>query len=860
MKRYARLIAFLFALAALFQSCGSEPQTLPVFQSSSLDSGWLCGNLRDTALMKTDLPGSVQGTMERNGVLPDAFFANNAEQYESLEYEKWQYQRAFRIPSGYDYTTLVLEGIDTHAEVSIDGLLEITTDNMFREYVIALDYLDTATEHFITIEFEAPYEATMSTRSHLYVETAGNDDFEQRSAPYSRKAQYQFGWDWAPRMQTMGLESVRLEQWNRARLHDVHVETLSLTDERAEVALNVTLESDREAVVSLALTGVGQDTTWQFPVMPGERTYQFTRTILNPKRWWTNGLGDPHLYEANLALQIGGQTFHEENVSFGLRTLELIQEEDSIGHSYEFVLNDLPVFMKGANYVPQDVFLERVTPEDYQRLIEDMADANMNMVRVWGGGVYERDIFYDLCDQHGLLVWQDFMFAGAMYPGHETFVDNVRAEAEYQVKRLRNHPCLALWCGNNEIDVAWHNWGWQDGIGIHGEDSVKMYAAYEKLFKEVLPAAVSEHDGGRPYVHTSPLSNWGTPENFNHSSMHYWGVWHGDDYFADFADNVPRFMVEYGFQSYPDLANIRTFTDSTSLSLESKILTDRQKSYKGNGLLHRQMAVYYPEPANFSEWLYLNQLVQAKAYEEAIDEHRKKSWHCRGTLYWQLNDCWPGPSWSTIDYFGNWKAAHYRVRDQYRPLQLSVKWEAGFFVFISNHLNQLYPEELQIDFVPYDGGEVIPTRVGIQTMPMQDDVVAFRSVGMELAPGQTYRGAYRVRIADEDSVWAERIFHPRDIKERIMPDPQLKWELEQDGDQWLIHLTAETWIEDLYLWLDDYDPREGPVRFSDNFVDLTPGQQLTITLDTRGNADLVLDPARQLRLYCIGSGGTVITL
>jgi beta-mannosidase len=288
--------------------------------------------------------------------------------------------------------------------------------------------------------------------------------------------------------------------------------------------------------------------------------------------------------------------------------------------------------VKGANYIPQDVFLPRINPTQYEALISVVKDANMNMLRVWGGGVYERDLFYDLCDEKGILVWQDFMFAGSLYPDDTAFADNVKAEVIEAIKRLRGHPCLAIWCGNNEIEVAWENWGWQKQYGYSAKDSIEIWNNYKSLFHKLIPGLVSAHHPQGIYTPTSPLSNWGTAENFNHSSMHYWGVWHGREPFESFENNVGRFMVEYGFQSFPSIQTLRKVIADSSLYWDSPALVHRQKSYIAKGM------------------------------QMAIQAHVEGQPHCMGSLFWQLNDCWPGPSWSVIDYYGNKKSAYNVVK------------------------------------------------------------------------------------------------------------------------------------------------------------------------------------------------------
>jgi beta-mannosidase len=415
----------------------------------------------------------------------------------------------------------------------------------------------------------------------------------------------------------------------------------------------------------------------------------FDYEIKSPKLWWPNTWGEPNLYPINVSLIENENIIDQSEKKVGLRTVELVQEIDSIGQSFYFKVNGIPFFAKGANYIPQSNFLPSVSKEQYESLILDAKTANMNMLRVWGGGIYENDIFYDLCDEHGILVWQDFMFAGSMYPGDKAFVENVRQEVRDNIIRLRNHPCIALWNGNNEMDVAWFNWGWQKSFGWSAADSAKIRQDYEKIFHQLIPDQIRELDSDRFYTATSPLSNWGKPENFNRGSMHYWGVWHGQDNFEDYHKNVGRFMAEYGFQSFPSINTILKFADSTDLNLNSDVMKWHQKSYVGNGLILKQIKRYFSEPLDFADFIEKSQQTQALAMQIAIDAHRLKKGHCWGTLFWQLNDSWPGPSWSARDVYGNHKNILKELPVLFAPIALipKIKGENLEFFLVSDKPN-----------------------------------------------------------------------------------------------------------------------------------------------------------------------------
>ena len=351
--------------------------------------------------------------------------------------------------------------------------------------------------------------------------------------------------------------------------------------------------------------------------------------------------------------------------------IKLIQQKDSIGTSFYFEKDGKPIYAKGANWIPADVFLPGLKKEDYRRMLQSAKDANMNMLRVWGGGVYEADDFYDLCDSLGIMVWQDFMFAGGMVPGDEHFFYNVKEEVKYQIGRLKNHPCIVLWCGNNEIDEAWNNWGWQDQFNLHGKDSAKVWNDYKRLFNDSLKKWVNEFDGVRPYVSTSPMHGWGHKESFTEGDSHYWGVWWGLDDWETFKNKTGRFVSEYGMQAMPNMHTIRSFTRPEERVLNSIVIQSHQKANDGFKKLDHYLTRYFIDSVklkalSLEDYTYLTQCLQYYILKNSIAVHRSKYPTNMGTLLWQLNDCWPVTSWSITDYSRQPKAAWYAVREAYR--------------------------------------------------------------------------------------------------------------------------------------------------------------------------------------------------
>jgi beta-mannosidase len=633
----------------------------------SLNEEWRLKSEIFSDIIPATVPGTVHTDLLEAGLINDPYYRDNALELKSLEKASWVYEKTFELSQNQisKKIDLIFDGLDTYAEVYLNDHLILSADNMFRTWRIPIKEYVREGENHLSVEFTSPLIANEKKANQVgFIFPADNDKDSLKVSPFTRKAAYHFGWDWAPRILTCGIwKPVYLDMWDELRINDIYIHQTKLTTDSAFFTALVEIES---VLNELPYEVFVNENKVLFNAVDGIQTLEIPFQIINPKLWWPSGSGDQNLYSIPVRIEQSGRIIDEQEITIGIRTIDLVQKEDSIGTSFYFEVNGVPLFMKGANYIPQDVFLPRVKPKQYRTLLQATKDANMNMIRVWGGGVYERDLFYDLCDSLGLLVWQDFMFACTMYPGDQDFTQNVIEEATQQVRRLRNHPSLALWCGNNEIEVAWNNWGWQEKYGYTKEASEKLWQDYLILFHEVLPDIVFFESPNTDYVSTSPLSNWGTVENFNHSSMHYWGVWHGRDSLEAYRDNVGRFMAEYGMQSYPEMSTIQTFTLPEDLNLNSEVMKNRQKSYIGNGEIFRQVERYYKSPDSFEDFVEKSQEVQAKAMQIAIDAHINSDGHCMGSLLWQLNDCYPGPTWSIIDYYGNKKKAYYTVREAFK--------------------------------------------------------------------------------------------------------------------------------------------------------------------------------------------------
>jgi beta-mannosidase len=520
-------------------------------QKQYLHDNWQFRQADSTEWRPAMVPGSVHTDLIREGIIPDPFFNTNEKDVQWIELEYWVYKTSFTCSEDIlneEHISIIFEGLDTYAEVWLNDSLILSANNMHRAWEADVKSL-LRVNNQLHITFRSPVEAGKELAKAIPFKMPVDERI------YTRKAQYQYGWDWGPRLVGCGIwKDVYLKGWTEARIENLHLQQDTLSDEYAHMNLSVRWQ---------AKPGEQYTIDWQVAGSPEAQTVLQVHSgqgappvlhlpfdIQQPKRWWSNGLGEAYLYTGELRILKDSVLVDSQTLRFGLRTIELVQEPDEQGKSFYFRLNGKPVFAKGANFIPTHSFPEQTTAASYRFQLQEAADAGVNMLRIWGGGIYESDIFYDICDSLGIMVWQDFMFACAMYPGDSAFLDNAIAEITYQTERLRNHPSIVLWCGNNEIDEAWHNWGWQVLFGYLQLQADQIWDWYEELFHRRIPAQLAISDPSRSYWPSSPSIGWGRREAVNQGDMHYWGVWWGKFPFRVYEHKVGRFMSEYGFQAH----------------------------------------------------------------------------------------------------------------------------------------------------------------------------------------------------------------------------------------------------------------------------------------------------------------------
>lgn len=825
--RRAKLVRVLFAslLAASFASTQAHAQA-GARTRVTLDSGWAFREVGKGEWRRAKVPGSVHTDLLANRLIEDPFYRDNEPKLQWIGKTDWEYQTTFDVSASTlsrRHVELVFDGLDTYATVFVNDRAVLDADNMFRTWRVDAKRNLKAGPNTLRVVFRSPINEILPRMKTLGYELPASNDQGEKTSPHTRKAPYQYGWDWGPRFVTSGIwRPVRLEAWDEARLVDLHVVQNQLSRDAAQLTAEVEVESSgaSDAVVVVedaADRRVGARQTVK--LSPGSNSYAVKLNIPRPQLWWPNGLGAQKLYTLRARLLVDDKLSDEHSTRVGLRTLELRQQPDKEGKTFTFVVNGVPVFAKGANWIPADSFPERVTRERYRQLIQSARDANMNMLRVWGGGYYESDDFYELCDELGIMVWQDFMFACSMYPGDEKFLDSVRHEAEDNVRRLRNHPSVVIWVGNNEVETAWQHWGWKQSL------PAKLWDDYKKIFHGVLPEVVASLDPTRPYWPSSPSSNLEEDSDSQRTGdVHYWEVWHASKPFDAYERQRPRFMSEYGFQSFPAVETVDSYTVPSDQDIQSPVMLAHQKHPRGNQLIREYMLREYPEPKDFESFLYVSQVLQAEGIKIGAEHMRRIMPHNMGSLYWQLDDCWPVASWSGIDYFGRWKALHFYARRFYGDTLVSPHVENNRVeLYVVSDETQPVLLELRATLADFGGRSLWQNRQSVTIAPLAS--MSYFAVPVEeLLRG---RDASKVFLHCE-LLSGGRVVSANDLffkpyKELSIPAPNVTTNVTREGVRLFVTLKSDTLARAVYL-----SARGLEGTFSDNYFDLQPNTETRV--------------------------------
>jgi beta-mannosidase len=881
-RYFHRPYTAIFSL--LLVSLAASPLHAAELISRTLDSDWqfrAVGNTQPTATAaatanppaptNTDqadikqwhpaqVPGVVQTDLLHNHLIPDPFDRDNEFRLQWIGLTDWEYQTVFQVDASalaHERADLVFDGLDTLADVYLNDQSILHSDNMFRHWRIPAKAVLKPGPNTLRVVFHSAVEKMLPyVKSLAYVlpsistHNFGNEE-DIATAPYTRKAPYHYGWDWGPRYMTEGIwQPVRLEIWDALRIDNLHIHQQKITASTALVTADLDIEATQPTTATLALAHdeisgpqpsgpQAADGTQTLQLDAGTNHVSFPVRIVAPKLWFPVGYGPQNRYRFSASIRLSKkvEAAHAE-VKTGLRSLELHRVADQWGKSFEFVVNGITVFSKGADVIPFDSFPNRVTPEIHRKILQAARDAHMNMVREWGGGYYESDDFYDICDELGIMVWQEFMFGGDMIPGDVAFQENVREEAIEQVKRLRDHPSIVIWCGNNEVETGWHHWGDRQEFkeAISPEIRDRVWQDYMVMFADILKNAVNQYGDPAPYWPSSPSANFEeVPDNQHNGDMHYWAVWHQQAPAEDYTKQFPRFMTEYGFQSFPEMRTIRTFADQPGdFDIHSTVMQAHQKNKGGNERILTYMLREYREPKDFPSFVYLSQVQQAEIIKIGAEHFRRQRPRTMGSLYWQLNDCWPVASWASIDYYGRWKALHYYARRFYDDVLVSpYLHDDKVDVYVVSDKLQPFPGTIHTRLLDFSGKSRLDQTKDIQA-PAQSSAVYLTFDRADLAAKADPRGSFLVvdlEVAGK-KVSRNLVFFDVTHNLQLPAAPRIEATLNPAGADYTITLQSSELARSVYISFADLD-----VETSDNYFDLLPGEPATFTLKSAATID-----------------------
>lgn len=628
----------------------------------SLDGKWQMSIIGQADYIEANVPGSVYSDMLKASKMQDPYWRDNELQALALMDNDFKYSRKFFISEELldsDSVLLSCKGLDTIASLQINNISVGSAYNMHRTWEFDIKKVLVAGENEIEINFSSPTK--FIKEEYKKCKADGAEDAMQ-GFPHLRKAHCMFGWDWGPRLPDAGIwRSISIIGIEKARINNVYISQKHLEN---LVQLNFNVETDtyfgNPEDFDISISVFAPDGT---PLLSDKNIKE--ASIVNPELWWPNGYGKQPLYGVRVELSHNGNILDSWEKKIGLRTMTIAIEKDEWGEAFAHCVNGIKIFAMGADYIPEDNIFSRINEVRTRKLLNDSVEANFNVIRIWGGGYYLDDYFYDICDELGLIVWQDFMFACAVYELTPEFSENIKQEIIDNVLRLRHHACLGLWCGNNEMEMFVDEWRW---VNTH-----KQKADYIRMYEYLIPEILRKYDPNTFYWPASPSSggSFDQPNDPNRGDVHYWDVWHGNKAFTDFRNYHFRYVSEFGFQSFPNVKTIESFTEPGDRNIFSYVMEKHQRNKVANGKIVNYLSQTYLYPTNFNVLVYASQLLQAEAIRYGVEHWRRNRGRCMGAIYWQLNDCWPVASWSSIDYFGRWKALHYYAKRFFAPIMIS---------------------------------------------------------------------------------------------------------------------------------------------------------------------------------------------
>jgi beta-mannosidase len=806
----------------------------------ALDHGWqfrqimASGAQAENGWLPATVPGDVHLDLLANKKIPDPFYRDNEAKLQWIEKESWEYQLSFEVTPellARSNVDLVFDGLDAAAQVYVNDAQVLSADNSFRVWRVPVKGRLHAGKNLLRAVFPSPVKAAQ--------EAAASDLFRLRSKTedktYIRKAAYEYGWDWGPRFVTSGIwKPVRIEAWDKARIADFAIHQRDVSKDVAHLDAEVEIEAASAGIATVSVSyfqgtviaGKPPSVQVNANLHAGSNVIDLPIEIQHPSLWYPAGYGEQTRYTFSAMILPGGgiPAAEQRTVITGLRTIVLHRMLDKWGRSFEFVVNGIPVFAKGADVIPFDSFPNRVTTANYRRILQSARDANMNMIRHWGGGYYETDEFYEICDELGIMVWQDFMFGNDWQPGTYAFKQNIEAEAEDQVRRLRNHPSIVIWCGNNETESAF---GWAPRPSLPPDIRLFMWQDYLTEFSGILPRVVARLNPETPYWPSSPTADYeALSDHYQSGDQHDWSVWHGRVPFSEYEKHHWRFVTEYGFQSFPEMRTVESFTQPEDRTgIFTPVMLAHQKNNEGNSIIQDYTAKDYPAPKDFPSFLYVSQVVQAEGIKIGAEHFRRLRPETMGSIFWQLNDCWPVASWSSIDYYGRWKALQYYARRFYAPILVSPHVEESLKVYIVSDKVKTEPATLRVRLMDFDGKVLLEESQKVQVAPLTSKV--YLDWPLKKMTDAGAQDTSQVFVVAELTVGGTQLsrnmVYLAPVKGVHLKPAQLTVETTGAKDSYKIRITSPVLARSIYLSFGDLD-----VQIPDNYFDLLPGETAEI--------------------------------
>jgi beta-mannosidase len=806
----------------------------------SLNGKWRMKDTGKGCWIKARVPGSVFSDLLREGLMEDPFYRDNEDKAIELSYHDYEYMREFNIPPDMfkkDKIFLYCEGLDTLTEIRINSKKVARTDNMHRCYEFDVKKFLKKGRNNIHIMFYSPAEfiKKMQKKNPLWKRTF---DIAMPGYYHLRKAHSMFGWDWGPRIPDSGIwRDIGLKSYDYGRLKDTYVTQKHRKD---KVIINVQVNFETWVKKGLSLEVLiscpgGGEIIKTYEIDCLENNCNFNFKIKDPELWWPNGYGKQPLYGVKVNLMNEKKIIDSKEFRIGLRALDIRKRKDKWGESFEFVVNGVSVFARGANYIIEDNLMSRYSKKRTEKLLKDCVEANFNCIRVWGGGIYPADYFFELCDRYGLIVWQDFMFACSVYPAGRGITKNIKKELEDNIKRIRNHPCLGLWCGNNEIEWMIYMLEKKPPVELHVPEVImstklkQIKKKYRDLFEKIIPETVKKYDPERFYWPSSPSSGgkFNNPNDESKGDVHYWDVWHGMKPFNDYRNYYFRFTSEYGFQAFPGIKTIRSFTIPEDRNIFSYVMEKHQKNGSANGKILAYLSETFKYPKDFESLIYVSQILQAEAIKYGVEHWRRNRGRCMGSVYWQLNDCWPVASWSSIDYYGRWKALHYYAKRFYAPVLISAEDNGTRVnIYITNDTRESIKGVIGWRLRDNKSGIIDSGRSNIVAAPLK--AKKFMQLNFkDMVNENNIREAYLeffLKINEKCAGYGTVLF----IKPKHFNfiNPEIEEAVSEDDREFIINLESKAFAKSVEIDLEDAD-----CRFSDNYFDLPGGYKKTVTAE-----------------------------